>query len=509
MSTSESGLPDWARRACFVLGPVLGVIAYLALPSGEGGLSHGARATAGVGVLMAVWWLSEAIAIEATALVPLVLFPFTGVTTFSKAAAPYANDVIFLFMGGLMLGVAMERWDLHKRIALRTILMVGTRPAVLVGGVMLATAFISMWVSNTATAVMMLPVGVSMVALVEENRGVRTAGGQSNFAVCLMLGIAYAATIGGIGTIIGTPPNAVAVGFVQKMYGHTVGFSDWIKIGVPIMLVFLPLTWFVLTKVVYPVRTPAGYDSNAVRDMIRSELRQLGPWTQGQVTTALVFVVASICWVVRDPVVQALQLKITDGSKSEPAVIDAGIAMAAALALFFLPGGRDPEHGKVRAALDWHHARRIPWGVLLLFGGGLSLAEQVVASGLDKAIGAQFAVLEGVHPFLIVVAITGAVVFLTEIGSNTAIATTFLPIAHAISERLHVDPYLLVFPTALAASYAFMMPMGTPPNALVFASGYLRVPQMVRAGFILNIASIITISVMVYFMRTWMFSGLR
>jgi sodium-dependent dicarboxylate transporter 2/3/5 len=509
MSTSESGLPEWARRACLVLGPLLGVIAYLLLPSGEGGLSHAARATAGVGVLMGVWWLSEAIAIEATALAPLVLFPMTGVSSFARAAGPYANDVIFLFMGGLMLGVAMERWELHKRVALRTILTVGTRPAVLIGGVMLATAFISMWVSNTAAAVMMLPVGVSMVALVEERRGAATADGRSNFAVCLMLGIAYAATIGGIGTIIGTPPNAVLVGFVARTYGTTIGFDDWLRIGVPVMLVFLPLTWFVLTRVVFPVKTPEGYDAGAVRGVIREELSALGPWTRGQRITALVFLTASVCWVVREPVVRALGLYVMENGKAEPAVTDAGIAIAAALALFLIPAGRDRQTGRVMPLLDWPHARRIPWGVLLLFGGGLSLAEQVVATGLDKAIGAQFGVFQGVHPFVIVVAITATVVFMTEIGSNTAIATTFLPIAHSISERLGVDPFLLVVPTALAASYAFAMPMGTPPNALVFASGYLRVPQMVRAGVVLNIASIVTISVMVYLMRGWMFGGLR
>ncbi len=506
---NESGLPDWARRLCLVLGPILAVITNVALPSGEAGLTHAARATAAVGVLMAVWWLSEAIAIEATALVPLVLFPFVGVTSFAKAAAPYANDVIFLFMGGLMLGVAMERCNLHKRIAMRTILAVGTRPAVLVGGVMLATAFISMWVSNTATAVMMLPVGVSMVAMVEESRGKATLGGRSNFAVCLMLGIAYASTIGGIGTVIGTPPNGVARAFVERTYHHTVGFDDWLRIGLPIMLVFLPLTWFVLTKVMYPVRTEPGYDPSGVRRAIRAELDGLGPWTLAQGMTAAVFILASLLWMGREKIFARFTLTSAEGSKPEMLVIDAGIAMAAALVMFFLPGDRDPETGKRGTVLDWHHARRIPWGVLLLFGGGLSLAEQVVATGLDKTIGAQFAVLEGVHPLVIVLAISTAVVFLTEIGSNTAIATTFLPIAHAISQRLGVDPYLLVFPTALAASYAFMMPMGTPPNALVFASGYLRVPQMVKAGLVLNLASILVISLMVYFLRGWMFSGLR
>lgn len=509
MSTAETGLPGWARRIFLIAGPLAALITYYALPAGDGGLPHAGRATAAVGVLMAMWWLTEAIALEATALVPLVLFPALGVTTFGKAAAPYANDVIFLFMGGLMLGVTMERWNLHTRLALRTILIVGTRPAVLVGGVMLATAFISMWVSNTAAAVMMLPVGVSVVALVEERNGRETGGGRSNFAVCLMLGIAYAATIGGVGTIIGTPPNAVVVGFIERTYHQSVGFVDWLKIGVPIMLIFLPLTWLVLTKVVYPVRTPADYDAGAVRRVIGDEVTRLGPWTTGQRVTAAVFVAASTCWIIREPVVRALGWTITDGGKTDPAVTDAGIAIAAALVLFFLPAGRDPRTGERTAALDWNHARRIPWGVLLLFGGGLSLAEQVVATGLDKAIGAQFGVLEGVHPLVIVGAITAAVVFLTEIGSNTAIATTFLPIAHAVSLRLNVDPYLLTIPTALAASYAFMMPMGTPPNALVFASGYLRVPQMVKAGFILNIASILTITLMVYFLRGWMFSGLR
>lgn len=507
--SSECGLsPRW-KRFFLALGPLAAAAVYVLLPgAGEGALSHEARAAAAIAVVMGVWWLSEALPLEATALVPLVGFPLLGVCTFAQAAAPYANDVIYLFMGGLMLGVAMERWDLHKRLALRIILGVGTRPRRLILGVMCATAFLSMWVSNTATAVMMLPVGLSVLAALARARG-EDPGQRTNFAVCLMLGIAYAATIGGIATIIGTPPNAVAVGYIERTMSMEVSFADWLRIGVPIMLVFLPLAWLVLCRLVFPVGAGDAGEERVMREAIRGEARALGRWTRGQVVTAGVFGSAALAWMFRDPIVSAFGLTITTAQgRTEPMLTDAGIAIAAALMLFILPAGRDRE-GRATAALDWAHARRIPWGVLLLFGGGLSLADQFTATGLHVRIGEQFSMLQGVHPLVIVLAITAVVVFATELGSNTAVATTFMPIASAVGARLGVDPLLLVVPTALAASYAFMMPTGTPPNALAFASGHLRVPDMVRAGLLLNMLSIVLITTMVYLAAGWMFGGIR
>ncbi|MFN0133980.1 MAG: SLC13 family permease [Phycisphaerales bacterium] len=480
----------WVRWIGLALGPMVAAALYVALPTE--GLSPGGRRTLAAGAWLAIWWLTEALPIEATALVPLAMFPLLGVATMRATAAPYAEEVIFLFLGGLLLGAAMERWGLHKRLALWTILAVGTRPRMLVGGAMLATAVISMWVSNTATAVMMLPIGMSVTALVGER--LRAHAGPSDrsaehFAKSMMLGIAYAATIGGIATVIGTPPNTVAASFIRQTYGVEIGFVGWLKIGLPIMLVFLPATWFVLVGVVYRFRSEA---MPGVRSLIRAELDQLGPMSRGEVATLVVFVLAAVAWVVRVPLSDAIWPRL---GKGEVVLTDSGIAIVAALALFMIPVDR--KRGVF--VLDWASASRVPWGVLLLFGGGLTLAAAISANGVDKFIGAQFDGLSGVHPLLIVLALTTVVVFTTEVGSNTAVVNIFLPICAAVAPALGVHPYMLILPTAIAASYAFMMPMGTPPNALVFASGHLRIMDMARAGFLLNLLSIGVITLFMYF----------
>ncbi len=469
-------------------GPALAEILYYLLPSlGGENLSHAGKATLASIVLMSVWWLSEALPMQATALVPLVLFPVLGVADIKKAAAPYADEVVFLFLGGMLLGVAMERWNLHKRFALWTILAVGTRPDRLVAGVMVATAAISMWVSNTATAVMMLPIGMSIVSLIGHRLDEPGGKHAHNFAKAMMLGIAYAATIGGIGTVIGTPPNAVASAFVQKTYGVEVSFLQWLKVGTPIMLVFLPLSWLVLVKVT------CRFNANrleGVREVIRKELRNLGPPRAGEVLTLIVFVTTAAAWIFAKPLGRAF----SDIVGRPVALSDATIAIGCSLALFLLP----VNVRKREFVLDWASAARVPWGVLLLFGGGLSLAAAVSTTGVDAFIGTLFEGIK-VHPLLLVFIVTTVVVFATEVGSNTAIVTIFLPILAPAAVNFGVHPYLLIFPIAIGASYAYMMPTGTPPNALVFASGCLRVSDMARAGFILNVLSIVLISLYTYF----------
>jgi sodium-dependent dicarboxylate transporter 2/3/5 len=403
-------------------------------------------------------------------------------------AAPYADPVIFLFLGGVMLGAAMERWCLHRRLALLTMLAVGTRPAQLVGGIMLATAAISMWVSNTATAVMMLPIGMSLVQFAS-GRGQSAA----NFAKCMMLGIAYAATIGGIGTVIGTPPNAVAMGFIERRYGVEIGFWGWLKIGLPILIVFLPLAWLCLVKLVFPC--PAAAVSGA-RALIQQELRALGPPSRGEALTGVVFILAAVAWVLRQPLAGMLGLVDRPaGAPAEYLLTDAGIAMIAALLLFTIP----VDARSRTFLLEWKDAARLPWGVLILLGGGLTLAAAFGANGVDRYIGAGFKALSGLPVLAVVGIVTAIVVFTTEFGSNTAVVNIFLPIVAAAAVDLGVHPYLLIFPTALAASYAFMMPMGTPPNALAFASGHLRVPDMAKAGFLLNLLSILVITLFIYY----------
>ncbi|MCB4823485.1 SLC13 family permease [Roseicella aerolata] len=481
--SAQGGAAGPRKDAHSPLGLLLGLglfAAMLLLPPPEG-MSPVAWRVAAVAVLMASWWVTEAIPIPATGLLPLILFPLLGIANIGQASAPYADPLIFLFLGGFLVALALERWNLHRRIALRTVALVGTRPPALVGGFMLATAFLSMWVSNTATAVMMLPIGLSVIALLED--GARQDGdgqdGQAKaggFATALLLGIAYAASIGGLGTLIGTPPNALLAGFMSRTYGVEIGFAQWMVIGVPLVVLLLSCTWLLLTRLVFAL--PRG-DLGGASALLHAELGRLGPMSGPEKRVAVVFAAMAALWVVR-PLLGDLV----------PGINDTGIAIAAALALFILPAGR----GQGGAALlGWDAARRLPWGVLLLFGGGLSLAAAITRSGLAEWIGAALGGF-GVLPVLIVVlVVTAAIVFLTELTSNTATAAAFLPLVASLAPALGADPFLLTIPTALAASCAFMMPVATPPNAIVYGSGHLTIAQMARAGFWLNLLSIAVI----------------
>ena len=476
------------------LGPILAVALYLLLPGEAAGLADAARATAAVGTLMAVWWITEALPLPVTALLPIALFPLAGVLPVGEATAPYASDIIFLFMGGFMLALAMQRWGLHRRIALLTVLAVGTRPTRVIAGFMLATAFLSMWVSNTATTVMMLPIGLSVLQLVFERvQGLDpdevTGAGAPNFATCLMLAIAYAASIGSLATLIGTPPNLFMAGFLAETYGIEIGFGQWMMVGLPLAAVFLVIAWVLLTRVVYPSaleEIPGG------RQLFRDELARLGRVSRGEKIVAGVFLATAAAWVLREPLT-GWEWLVTRLPGLE-ALSDPGIAIVAAILLFAIPV--DARHGVF--TLDWTTARQLPWGVLLLFGGGLSLARAVGTSGLDEWIGLQVGALGGLPVVVLVLVAVAAVVFLTELTSNTATAATFLPILGGVALGLDLDPLLLVVPAALAATCAFMMPVATPPNAIVFGSGHVTIPQMVRAGIWLNLVAIGLVVAVVY-----------
>ncbi|HEV2147675.1 MAG TPA: DASS family sodium-coupled anion symporter [Longimicrobiaceae bacterium] len=462
------------RRIGLPLGPAA-LLAVLLLPP-PAGMEPAAWRTAGVGILMAVWWMSEAVPIPATALLPLLLFPLLGVAGIDAAAAPYANPVIFLFLGGFMLAQAMQKWGLHRRVALEVIRAVGTRPASLVAGFMAAAALLSMWVSNTATAVMMLPIGVSVVELVCRREGGGDGRDEANFAAALMLGIAYACSIGGLGTLIGTPPNALLAGFMRETYGVEIGFGRWMLLGVPLVLVGLPLTWALLVRWAHPFRIP---EVPGGAEMIRRELRALGPPSRGEAAVAAVFFLAAASWIFRPLLERVL-----------PGLSDAGIAVAAALLLFALP----VHPGRGEFALDWEWARRIPWEVLLLFGGGLSLAGAIARTGLAGWIGAALSALDALPTVTVVAVVATVVIFLTELTSNTATAAAFLPVVASLAGGIGEDPLLFAVPAALAASCAFMMPVATPPNAIVYGSGAVTVPQMARAGFLLNLAFVVLVT---------------
>jgi solute carrier family 13 (sodium-dependent dicarboxylate transporter), member 2/3/5 len=476
----------------FWLGPALGIVAYVFLPDADaGGLAHAGRATAGIGLCMAAWWMTEAIPLAATALLPVVLFPLFGVLPAGDAMRPYASDIVFLFMGGFMIGLAMQRWALHTRIALSIVRVVGTEPARLVAGFMLATASLSLWISNTAAAVMLLPVGSSVIHLLRQRvdrHEPATVVALSHLATCLMLGIAYGASIGGLGTLIGSPPNLVLAQYARAELGYDVTMIEWMRIGVPLVVLMLPLTWLFLTRVAYPVRlvVPASVTSE-----IHSELLRLGPLSRGERIVAAVFAVTALGWIFRPQIAAATGLT---------GLSDAIVGMTGALLLFMIPvNWRTREF-----ALDWPTAQTLPWGILLLFGGGLSLAAAISGNGVDAWLASGFGGLAGVKTLWVLLASTTLIVFLTELSSNTAVANTFIPILAAAAVGLGIEPMPVLFAAALACTCAFMLPVATPPNAIVFSSGMVTVGQMMRAGFGLNIMAIILIALVVRFFGRWL-----
>jgi len=476
-----------------VLGPLLAVVMYLLLP-GDGSLPEAGRVTAAIVTLVAVWWMTEALPLPATALVPIVAFPLAGVLEIGEATAAYGDANIFLFLGGFAIALAMQRWNLHRRIALVTMRAFGTKPTRLVLGIMVATAFLSMWVSNTATALMMLPIAISVLGLVtvgtgDDDRDVR------RFGTCLMLAVAYSASIGGLGTLIGSPPNVIMAGVMEQSYGVEVSFAGWMSVGVPLATVFVVIAWLVLTKVMF--RTGMTEIAGG-RSVIRDELSTLGRMSRGEITVAVIFVVTALLWVFRQTMADTEWL--VTAVPFVALLSDAGIAMAAVVALFLVPVSRR----RGVAALDWPTVQRgVPWGVLLLFGGGLAIAAAIQASGLDEWIGTQFEGLAVLPTVLLVASVTLGVLLLTEITSNTATAATFLPVLAGVATGIGVDPLLLLVPAAMAATCAFMLPVGTPPNAIVFGTGRVTIGEMMRAGVVLNVLGVLLITGAVYLLGPW------
>ncbi len=470
------------RWVGLVAGPLACVAILGFVPTGGAGLTDPQRSVLALAAWMALWWLSEAVPLSATALLPLVGLPVLGVMTMRQAAAPFADELIFVFLGGFIVGVALEATGLHRRIALVAMLALGTTPRRLIGAVMLATGVISMFVSNTATTMMMLPLGLSMVKLAEDQQSDGQGGGgwdarcTANFGAAMLLGIAYAATIGGMGTPIGTPPNLVMVGYAREVLGIEVTFRQWMIVAMPVVLLLLPAAWGVLV-LLHPIRAKG---LSGGKRFVREELRALGPMRREEWAVVGVFALAVIGWVFRG------QISAMTGRS----VSDALVAILAALLLLCVPIRSGGVAGP-RMVLTWAQAEKLPWGVLLFFGGGLSMASAITSTKLDATLAAHLGALGGLNVVFILLVVCAAMTLVGELASNVALATMMMPILAGAAGALGVPPLELLIAAALASSLGFALPVATPPNAIVFASGRIGMHRMMRAGIVLDVIGVL------------------
>ncbi|WP_299125786.1 DASS family sodium-coupled anion symporter [uncultured Winogradskyella sp.] len=466
------------QKVGLFLGPLLFIlIKFLLHPEGLGDSANAILAST---AWVAVWWITEAISISVTALLPIILFPLSGGLSLSETTASYGHKYIFLFLGGFILAIAIEKWNLHKRIALNIIKLVGTNVSKIILGFMVATALLSMWISNTATAVMILPVGIAIVLQLQDNP--KTKENENLiFGKALMLAIAYSASIGGMATLIGTPPNLVLAGVVESTYNTEITFAQWFMFGFPISIILLIICWIYLTRFAFKFEQkefPGG------RQEIENQLKALGKISYEEKVILFVFSLTAIAWICRSFLL----------SKWLPAIDDTIIAMIASLALFLIPNGK-----RNSSLISWEEAVKLPWGILLLFGGGMALATGFEVSGLALWIGNQLTSLIGVSIFILLLILIASVNFLTEITSNMATTAMLLPVLVALASVLNIHPYILLVSATLAASCAFMLPVATPPNAVVFGSGYLKIEDMIKKGIWMNVISIILVTIIVYF----------
>lgn len=479
----KGGVPDDSISITKLAGLSGGLLVFLlmVLSSPPEGLSLEGWRTAAVAALMATWWVTEVIPIAGTALLPIVLFPLLGVSDVSASAAPYAHPMIYLFLGGFIIAIAMQRWDLHRRIALNIIGFIGSKPRSIIAGFIISSAFMSMWVSNTAATLMMLPIALSVIELTKTTKPSQAEQQQyRNFAIVLMLAIAYAANVGGIGTVIGTPTNALMIAFVEEAYGMEITFVQWMTLGIPLVLLGLPVIFYTLSDLVFPVRLktlPGG------REYIQDEIKQLGKFSKPELMVASVFVLVATLWIVRPLLENVI-----------PGLSDAGIAIFGALLLFLIP----VDLSKAVFLLRWKDAEKLPWGVLILFGGGLSLAGAIQRTGLAEWVGGYFEILGGWPVILAIFVIAAVIIMFTELASNSATAAAFLPVMGSVAIGIGQNPLLFAVPIAMVASCAFMLPVATPPNAIVYGSGVMNIPQMSKAGLTLNLFFAILISVLAY-----------
>jgi len=431
-------------------------------------------------IWMALWWVTEVIPISVTALLPIVMFPLTGALDIEATTAAFGHKYVFLYLGGFVLAVAIEKWDLHRRIALNIINLIGSKIKFIILGFMIATAFLSMWISNTATSVMMLPIGTAIISQLKNNP-FSNENEPLVFGKALMLAIAYSASIGGIGTLIGTPPNLVFAGIVEELYGIEISFLKWAMLGIPISVFLLFICWKYLTSFAFKfdkAEFPGG------KAEIIKLLKSLGKISKQEKRVLVIFGCTAFFWITRSFLIQPFL----------PFIDDTIIAIIAAIALFIVPSGKE-----TKPLLNWEEAVKIPWGIILLFGGGMALAKGFSETGLAVWIGEQLTYLQNLPLFLLILILVAAVNFLTEVTSNLATTAMLLPILAPMALAMGLHPYLLLISATLAASCAFMLPVATPPNAVVFGSGYLNIPDMIKTGLWMNLFSILLISILVYF----------
>jgi len=458
------------------LGPLVALV--MLISGGEGIMAPAAWNVAAIGLWMACWWATEAVPVAVTAFIPLVLFAPLGIADMRAAAAPYANPIIYLFLGGFMLALAMQKCNLHRRIALFILNVSGTEGRSLVGGFMVTAALLSMWMTNTSTTMMLVPIIISVISVIASSSSGLPEKEQHNFEVCLLLGTAFGATIGGVATLVGTPPNALLAGFLEENYGIQIGFARWMMVGLPVTIIMLPLAWLVLTRFIYPINF---HTSQETRTLLADMRKNQGSATTAEIRVGIIFLAVVFAWMTRPWLGKVLPLE---------GVSDPGIVMTAALLLFLVPTGKKPGE----TLMQWTMTRELPWNILVLFGGGLSLAAAVSNTGLAVWLGESMLPLNIYGIAAVVASTVVIVIFLTELTSNLATTATILPVVAALAVQLGHSPIILTVPVALAASCAFMLPVATPPNAIVFGAGRLTIPQMAKAGFVMNIIGIILLS---------------
>lgn len=467
------------KKIGLVFGPAVFVLIFY-FGSFEG-LSNQGQAVLATTFWIAIWWITEAVPIAATALLPIVLFPLSGGMELSTTTAAFGHKYVFLYLGGFLIAIGIEKWNLHKRIALHIIAFIGSDVRKIILGFMLATAFLSMWISNTATAVMMLPIGIAIIKQLKDNPATEEDENKI-FGKALMLAIAYSASIGGIATLIGTPPNLVLAGVIAETYGVEIDFLQWFLFGFPISITLLVFCWMYLTRFAFKFKQtefPGGLDE------IKRLKKGLGPISYEERRVAFVFVLAAFSWISRSFILQPIF----------PALDDTIIAITFGLLLFVLPTKKKKE-----AIISWKDTINLPWGIIILFGGGMALAKAFEVSGLAIWLGELMTGFGGLTLILLILFLVIAVNFLTEITSNLATTAMLLPVLAPLALEVGVHPFGLMVGAAVAASCAFMLPVATPPNAVVFGSGYLSIPDMVSKGVVLNFFSIILITMMVYFL---------